>query len=84
MIQVNRRQRVRLGRGRRNEEVVWVVIEQGGEWYELNLSTRQPIGGTHDGDGFTSVAMSAVHEREIVTQCCLPERVKVGAMAGKQ
>jgi hypothetical protein len=84
MIQIRRRKRVRLGHSRRNEEFVGVVIEQCGEWHELDLSAWTPIGSTQDGDGFAGVAMSAVHEREIVTQCRSPERVKVGAMAGKQ
>ena len=84
MVQVRRRQRVRFGRVRRNEEVVRVVVKQCGEWYELDLTSRAPIGGTQNGDGFAGVAMSAVHEGEVVVERCLPERVEIGAMAGKQ
>lgn len=84
MIQVRRRQRVRLGRGRRNEEFVGVVVEQQGERHEVDLTAQTPIGGTQNGDGFAGVAMSAVHEGEIVVQCRLPERVEIGSMAGKQ
>ena len=77
MIHIRCRKRVRLGRGRRNEEVVGVVVEQHGERYEVDLSERQSIGGTQDGDGFARVAVSAVHEREIVNDigqppaCCV-------------
>ena len=52
--------------------------------HEVDLTARTPIGGTQNGDGFARVAMSAVHEGEVVVESRSPKRVKVGAMAGKQ
>ena len=83
MIQVRCRVCVRLGRTRRNEEVKRVVVEQHGQWHEVDFAARTPIGGTQDGDGFARVAMSAVHEGEIVMKCRLLQRVEVGSMTVK-
>ena len=84
MIQVRCRVCVRLGRIRRNEEVKRVVVEQHGQWHEVDFAARTPIGGTQDGEGFARVAMSAVHEGEIVVQCRSLQRVEVDSMTGKQ
>lgn len=84
MLEFLRRTVVVVGLRRRNEKIERGVVEQHGERDEADLSARQPIGGTQDSDRFARVAVSAVHEREIVVQCRLPERVEIGSMAGKQ